>query len=388
MPALRVGIDVTPLRYARTGVGYYLANLLRELQARPDVDLAYFTGSQWVTRLTAQQTAGAPRPLPVRFISTALGQLGAPGLLVKDMFNRLYVRRMFNSFPPSGLDLVHGTNYQVHGATVPEIVTVFDLSCFRHPETHPPARVAFQKRHLPVALKAAAHIITISEFSRAEIVGYFGVAPERITVTHCAAGPRFRPHAAAELDAPLRELQLVPGRYVLTVGTIEPRKNLVTLVRAHALLPPELQRRHPLVIAGMQGWMTAQFDALARGAVAAGTVRLLGYVPDESLPFLYAGAALFAYPSLYEGFGLPPLEALASGTATLVSDCSSLPEVVGDAARRVAPLDVEQWHAELRALLERENERAGLAALGPDRARQFSWRRMAAQTIDVYRAVT
>lgn len=387
MPAIRVGIDVTPLRYARTGVGYYLANLLGELQGRSDVELAYFTGCDWVTHLTMNQTAGAPRPLPVRLVSTGLGHLGPVGGLAKDLFNRLYVRRRFNSFTRLNLDLVHGTNYQVHDAPVPEIVTVFDLSCFRHPETHPSARVAFQKKHLPGALKSAARIITISEFSRNEIVDYFGVAPGRITVTHCAAGPQFRPRPASELEIPLQALGLIPGGYVLTVGTLEPRKNLATLVRAHGLLPVALQRRYPLVIAGMPGWKTAQFDALVSEAVAAGTARLLGYVPDESLPCVYAGAALFAYPSLYEGFGLPPLEAMASGTATIVSDCSSLPEVVGDAARRVAPLDVAQWHAELHALLADDALRAGLAAGGPVRARQFSWRRTATETMEAYRAV-
>lgn len=387
MRLIRAGIDVTPLRSTRTGIGFYLVNLLRGLRGRPDLELAYFTGAKWITDLENDPAATAPRAVPVRLISRTLGHLGPLGMIARELFNQLYVRRHFNSYARMNLGVVHGMNFHVHGAPVPEIVTVFDISCFRHPDTHPASRVAFQRKYLPRALASAAHIITISEFSRDEIVECFGVPPARITVTPCAAGPQFHPRPAAEVHAFLKSSGLTPGNYLLTVGTLEPRKNLATLARAHALLPLELQRQFPLVIVGVQGWKTAEFEAVIRNGVCAGTVKLLGYVPEETLPWLYAGAAAFAYPSVYEGFGLPPLEALASGIPTVVSACSSLPEVVGDAALKAPPLDTEHWRQCLLELLEDSALRRKLSAMGPARARLFSWTRTADLTLDVYRSV-
>lgn len=388
MGTIKAGIDVTPLRSVRTGIGFYVANLLAELRIRPELELAYFTGDRWVTNLDQDGAAMARRSLPVRLVSRTLGSLGPAGMLARELFNRHYFRRHFNTFARLRLDVVHGMNYQVYAAPVPEIITVFDISCFRHPETHPPGRVAYQRKYLPPALEQAAHIITISEFSRREIMEYFGVPAGRITVTLCGVDAGFHPGAAAGMDARLHALGLDPGSYVLAVGTIEPRKNLTTLVRAHAALPSALRRRHPLAIAGTQGWKSGAFEELVRDHVADGTVRVLGYVPDAVLPALYAGAAAFAYPSLYEGFGLPALEALACGVPTVVSDVSSLPEVVGDAALLTGPLDVDRWRDCLARILEDTSLRARLRGAGPERAQAFSWAHAADQTIAVYRNVT
>jgi len=189
------------------------------------------------------------------------------------------------------------------------------------------------------------------------------------------------------LQATLARFGLVPGEYVLSVGTLEPRKNLPALFAAHAGLPEALRQRFPLVVAGMRGWHQAEALNASSAAMARGELRLLGYVPDAAVPDLYAGAAAFAYPSRYEGFGLPPLEAMASGVPVITSNRTSLPEVVGSAGLMVDPDDVDGLREGLRRLLEDRVFAATLGEAGRLRSRSFSWERCARETQAVYAKV-
>jgi glycosyltransferase involved in cell wall biosynthesis len=200
-------------------------------------------------------------------------------------------------------------------------------------------------------------------------------------VIQLAADERFATaHDAAQLTAAAARHGLEPGGYVLATGTLEPRKNLLRLIRAHAKLPPDLRAAHPLLLVGPRGWETAEILAAAGRDERA--VRLAGYVPDDELAALYAGCTVFCYPSLYEGFGLPVLEAMAAGAPVITSNLSSLPEVAGDAAVYVDPLDERAIGAALERLLRSPEERSRLAAAGPQRAAGFSWSRCAAQIAD------
>ncbi len=384
MQPLRIGIDVTPLRGLKTGVGFYLENLLLALRKRPEVELTYFTGFGWVTDPVAADATASRTWLPMQLLGRVAGALGPLAAQAKETFNDICVRPQFNDHARFGLNVVHHTELQVYKGSTPAVLTIFDLSCLRHPETHPATRVAWHRRQLPRALAAAAHVITISEFSRREISNYFGVPTDRLSVTHCGVSRDFRPRASEATRATLEPFGLRPQEYFLTVGTMEPRKNLATLIRAHAALEPSLQSRFPLVVVGKQGWKAKTTMTLAASHHSHGTLKLLGYVDSEVLPWLYAGAMAFAYPSLYEGFGLPPLEAMASGTPTVVSQCSSLPEVVGDAALQVSPMDVEDWRQALTELANNEALRTRLSTLGLAQASKFSWEQTADQTLRVY----
>lgn len=257
------------------------------------------------------------------------------------------------------------------------VVTVNDLSWHHHPEMHPRERIAWIARHLPRALAQAARFVAISDFTAAALVSEFGVARDRIDVVPLAANTSFVPVGAVEATPALARLGLEDRCYVLTVSTIEPRKNFDRLLAAHRRLPAALRQRFPLAIVGGSGWGAALSTRDAEAARAEGTLRMLGYVPDADLVPLYSRAAVFAYVSLYEGFGLPVIEAMAAGAPVLAASTTAVGETAGNAAVLVDPLDVDAMAAALRALLEDPVRGEALRAEGAAHAAAFTWQRTA-----------
>jgi alpha-1,3-rhamnosyl/mannosyltransferase len=208
-----------------------------------------------------------------------------------------------------------------------------------------------------------------------------------VTAVPLGVGAEFRPHTAAELRPLMTKLKLDVAGYSLCVATIEPRKNVDRLLSAYEALPPALRRRFPLVLAGAAGWRSAETHARIVRAQSEDWLRYLGFVSQDELPRLYAGARLFVYPSLYEGFGLPVLEAMASGTPVITSNVSSLPEVVGGAARLVEPQDVDSIRAALEDVLQDDDWRGAASAAGLVRAASFTWSECVDRTVSVYKKV-
>jgi glycosyltransferase involved in cell wall biosynthesis len=286
-----------------------------------------------------------------------------------------------------GADLLHALGFVSpiawRGRTV---VTVYDLSFLRFPEVYNRANRVYLGTFTPPSLRRADRVITISEDARRDVIELCGVAPERVTPILLAADERFRPAPSAAIEA-FRARQGLPDRFVLYQGTLQPRKNVETLVRAYALLRSQGSDDHRLVLAGPRGWQYEPIFELIRQLGLAGSVTFPGFVPDDELALWYSSATVFAFPSRYEGFGLPLLEAMACGTPVVSSNASSLPEVVGDAGLLIDPSDVEGLASALRRLLEDESLRQALSAAGRERARSFSWRRTASETVQVYREV-
>lgn len=373
---MRLGINAVPLLGPLTGVGQYTYRLISEMQQLLDPQPWLFYGTNWGQDL---RTAAPPA---ARRINDAIKRCLPNPLVLTRLLKQL---RFSGGARRHAISLYHEPAYLALRYRGPTVVTVHDISWIRYPETHPRERVREMNRVMPAVLRRADHVVVDSEFVRREVIEHYGLAPERVTTILLGVASEFRPVAAS--GPVLAQYGLQAGRYILAVGTLEPRKNLSTVIAAFSRLPDSVRRQTPLVIVGMHGWGMEKFSAGLQQMIARGEVVLTGYVAQEELPALYSGARMFVYPSIYEGFGLPPLEAMACGTPVIVSNRASLPEVVGDAGLLVEALDDEAIRRHMQSLLEDDALHARLARAGQERAAAFTWRRFALQTLDVYRKV-
>ncbi|WP_216863582.1 glycosyltransferase family 4 protein [Candidatus Chloroploca mongolica] len=288
-----------------------------------------------------------------------------------------------------GLDVLHSP-YVVKpylGLPCPSVVTVYDLIGWRYPRTLSARGRLFYRLTMDLALRTATRILTISESSRADLAYVYPYAASRLVVTPLAAERRFQPQPA-EVVAQVRQRYALPNDYVLYVGSQKAHKNLERLVRAWERMLEFEARQTPgawtLVLAGHAERGQTSLHQFVKQRGLADRVRFVPNVADEDLPALYSGATVFAFPSYYEGFGLPPLEAMACGVPVLCAYASSLPEVVGEAALTVDPFNALEMAEGLWRLLNNPLLRRDLAARGARRARDFSWRRTALGTLRVY----
>ncbi len=361
-----VGFDATSLELeGRTGVGRYTAQLLEALVERRD---------GWRYRLLhcgalrGKIPAGVICAEPARISNKTLWmQLSLPAAL----------RRL-------GVPLCHFTNYLAPLVSpCPYIVTIHDMSLFKHGSMHTRRSLWSVRSLLPFGARRAAAVVAVSESAKLDIVAELAVSADKVEVIHEAAARMFKP-----LDAPEDRLRVVAAYdldtpYILSVGTIQPRKNLLRLLEAYARLV-KAGRPEQLALVGQLGWKYRSLLNEIERLHLKERVRLTGYVPDSDTPAIYYAARALAFPSLYEGFGLPILEAMACGTPVLTSNCSSMPEVAGGAALLVDPLSTDSIEDGLRRILGDEALRERLRSDGLARAAQFSWTRAAEETVRLY----
>ncbi len=269
------------------------------------------------------------------------------------------------------------------------VVSLHDIVFERYPHLFPPDSIVKLQVTVPLTVRRAAAILTLSEYSKRDIVRRYCVPSEKVTVAPCAADPMYRPMRDEERDTGrLAEIRAKYGtgeRFILSVGNLQPRKNLRTLIEAYVKLRQADATRHKLVLVGREAWLHDDIFAAARASGYADELVFTGYVPDADLVALYNAADVFVYPSLFEGFGLPPLEAMACGTPTVTGNTSALPETVGEAALMVDPRDAEALAGALARVLGDAELRAELAGRGIARAAAFSWERTARIILDTYR---
>jgi len=378
---MRIGLDGIPLVAPRTGVGRYtfeLASALTRLSGGPGV--VFFYGTHWSKRLkasTGANTSGTRKSLR-NTVSKWM-----PVTSKKWVRQKILKIGLMRHRP----DLFHATNYVASSFDCPVVVTVHDLSFLRYPETHPEERLAWLSDGLPRTLLHAKRIIADSQFTKEELVSLLGVPKDNINVVHLGVGSNFRPLDNEVLALKLKEFDLEPKEYILSVGTLEPRKNILSLLQAYELLPDSLKTRWPLVVVGMRGWKDQVISKRLDVLVSSGRIRVLGYISIDKLAAVYAGAALFVYPSIYEGFGLPPLEAMASGVPVITSNRASLPEIVGDAGVLIDPEDIESLAQIIESLLDDRGKREQMARMGLQQGQKFTWKACAEKTFSVYQDV-
>lgn len=383
---MRVAIDAHLLSdqqsYRGAGVSNYSAELLRALGAlmleepvQPGGALAELTAYLHAANFTTPGIEIVRSRLP---LENPVARIAWEQSLLP-----LHLRRQ-------RAGLVHGlVNVLPLTAPCPGVVTVHDLAFVRTPETMRPVKRLYLTALCRASVRCAAHVIAVSQQTATDLQHFFGTAPARITVVHNGVAARFTPRRADELAA-FRQQRGLPPRYLLYLGTLEPRKNLEHLVRAFAqwrAATAATPGTHDvkLVLAGAKGWYYTEIFRAVETLGLAEQVIFPGFIPSAELPDWYAAATAFVYPSLFEGFGLPVLEAMACGTPVVCSRAPGVSEVAGDAALTFPPHDVDALAAALEVVVNQPAARQELAARGLAQAARFTWRRSAAATLAIYR---
>lgn len=373
---MRIGIDASSTIPPRTGVGNYTHHLLQAL-GKIDKEneyilyFNYFRPGKIVPNFEQPNFEKAINRIPSKVQRILHNNFKLP--------IELFVGK---------IDVFHNPNYflpPTRGAK--EVVTIHDLTFKRFPETQTGKDARYFNKWVPEALKMANEIITDSQNTKRDIIELLGVPENKINVVYGAVDQRFLPINNIQILQEVKIKYNLPEKFLLYVGMLEPRKNIPSLLRAFAVLKKQ-HFYHKLVAVGGKGWLYDEIFEIASQLNLTEDVIFAGYVPDEDLPAFYNLADLFVFPSLYEGFGLPPLEAMACGTPVVCSNASSLPEVVGDAAIMVDPYDMEGLAEAMHKALADVTLQQKMRAKGLKRAKLFSWEEAAKKTLAVYRKVT
>jgi len=351
--------------YRSAGIHHYMDNLLRHLPAAAPAD--------W--RFTAM--VGAANTSKYDGI-----KLRHAGWNTESPINRILWEQLAQPWQLGDFDLYHALAFVAPvWLRKPTVVTVYDLSFIHYPQVLSPARRLYLRLFTQLSCQRANRVIAISHSTAHDLQVSLGIPSDKIDVAAPGYNPELYRRLPAEQVAAFRQEKGLPERFWLFIGTLEPRKNLPTLLRAYAALTERL----PLIVAGGKGWQYDEIFATVEQYELANDVHFPGFVPADELPFWYNSAEVFIYPSVFEGFGLPVLEAMACGTPVIVSDTSSLPEIVGSTGIRVAPFDTQSWTDALHRALTDKGWRQKAAQNGLVEAARFQWNATAQETIASYR---
>lgn len=380
---MNIGIDCRALQDSFiAGIGYYINYLLHNL-AKIDNKNRYIL---LYNSFRKSFLKGAPKYEYENFRHV---MFRIPNIFFSTISGTMLSRLIPTESLTGPIDIFHATNFLVPYVKYAKIIlTIYDLSILKFQRFHPlKRRFVFSKSRLYYSAKNCHRIITCSEATKQDIVDILKVKPEKIKVIYGAISPEFKELDSNEVIQEAMKRYSLPEKYIIFVGTLEPRKNVARLIKAFKKIKDRIKEKYKLILIGGRGWYYKDIFATINRLGLDDSVVYLDYVTRKDLPPILNGAEAFVYPSIYEGFGLPPLEAMACGVPTLVSDLSCFPEVFGDSALKVNPYSVNDIADGIYRILTDENLREVLRQKGLERARGYSWEKTARETLTLYNQV-
>ena len=382
---MKIAINNTCIFSPLTGIGHFTLQVQMALLTKENINLMSYKSIDEFLKKSEKTDTNIASIAPPNYNNSPIKQFKK--FLAKfRIFQRIYLKKEFYKYGQRckrfGTDIYLEPNYFIFWSYKPVVPIIYDLSIIRHPETHTNELVKIFRKKLKKSIYKSNAIITISEFSKNEILDVFKINPEKIFVAPCGASTNFKPRTNIEVKETLDSLGLNYRQFILVVGTFEPRKNLKNICLAYSLLPQELRNKYPLVLCGAKGWGDINLPQNIIDLISKNEIRILDYVSDTMLHELTSSARVSCYISIYEGFGLPVLEAMQSGTPIITSNVSSMPEVAGDAGLLVDPLDTQDILTAISSVLTNDSQMHTMIEKGLEQAKKFSWDRCANSIID------
>lgn len=371
---MKVLLDSQPLLGPRTGIARYVASLIEHIDKPQEIEV-FLAFNRIIKNIDTTNYKKTHSVLNSRYPYNIIRRLMKPNALYNFPIDR---------FSKEKFDVFHGTNFTILPTIkAKSVVTVHDLAYMIYPETTSGKIYRHHSKWVPYSVKKADRVIADSYQTQRDLIRLLNVPEEKIDVVHLAGNPIFRPMHSNEYEHIYNQYSL-PEKYILYVGTVEPRKNLITLIKAFSQMKRQSGAKEKLVIVGAKGWKYSPIFKLIKELKVENEIIFTGYVNDKDLVAIYNGASCFILPSIYEGFGLPILEAMQCGIPVIGSNVSSIPEVIGDAGLLVNPMDVNQWSESIGEAITNPLLHEELKIKSLERAKLFTWEKVTNQTIDVY----